>query len=219
MVPMEASWMCCGNWVRRCADLKEVGTTQPWSRCPGPCKSWPCHICSLHCPLGVPSSHEGDGDSYLVKSHSLGGSFHARRAQKMSCWGIMCRNTRSLWADLWHFPQMSPGTEMTKEASLTLELAHTHFLVIDSHISYSVSFTKEAKRERLQTVFPKRGLLSTLSPDKGFMVRQVWEMLLCNPFSQEHVTDSWHAVQGSSVLTISLKYIWSGNIPLTNSNS
>ena len=158
------------------------------------------------------------------KSHSLGAvSMPEEHREKMSCWGIMCRNTRSLWADLWHFPQMSPGTEMTKEASLTLELApHTFSCHQSTYLLFSFLHKgSKEKGSRLQTVFPKRGLLRTLSPGE----RVLWSdkfgkcYKFCSPFSQRACYRLLRCTAKGKFSSLFLKYIWSGNIPLTNSNS
>ena len=71
-----------------------------WSWCPGLQVLAPSHMFSP-CPLCVPSSHEGDGDSIWSKSQGLGAvSMPEEHREEVPCWGIMCRNTQSLWADL-----------------------------------------------------------------------------------------------------------------------
>lgn len=82
MVPMSllnVLW----DWVK-CADLKEVGTTQPWSWCPGLQVLALSHMFSP-CPLGVPSSHEGDGDSYLVGNPTVWGQFPCQKSTERRC--------------------------------------------------------------------------------------------------------------------------------------
>lgn len=137
------------------------------------------------------------------KSHSLGAvSMPEEHREKMSCWGIMCRNTRSLWADLWHFPQMSPGTEMTKEASLTLELA-PHTFSCNRFTYFLFSFLHEGSKEKgCRLCFPNGDCWVPCLLTKGFYGQTSLGNATNSAalLAKEHVTDSWHAVQkGSSV--------------------